>query len=157
MTDETPRPVGVPQEKTTPLDNGAPDPGARRTRRRHPVAGGRIAVAGIGIAAMIGLVANMEVADGRTQSANPTPPSGLVSQRTAKSAHQGAAVGPGKVAAAKASRPIVLTPHAVVHTVSAPASGGSGGGSGGSYSGGSGYAAAPAPAAAPVASTSGSH
>ena len=67
MTDETPRPVGVHQEKTTPRDKVAPDPGARGTRRRHPVAGGRIAVAGIGIAAMLGLVANMEVADGRTQ------------------------------------------------------------------------------------------
>jgi hypothetical protein len=110
-------------------------------------------VAGIGIAAMLGLVANMEVADGRTQSANPAPSSAPVSQRTPKGAHQSAARGPGRVAAAKPSRPIVLTPHAVVHTVSAPATGGSGG----SYSGGSGYAAAPAPAAAPVASTSGSH
>jgi len=157
MTDETPRPVGVPQEKTTPRDKGAPDPGARGTRRRHPVAGGRIAVAGIGIAAMLGLVANMEVADGRTQSANPAPSSALVSERTAKGVHQGAAAGPGKVAAAKVIRPIVLTPHAVVHTVGAPATGGSGG----SYSGGSGYAAAPAPAAAPaaapVASSGGSH
>jgi len=153
MTDEAPRPVGVPQEKTTPLDNGAPDPGARRTRRRHPVAGGRIATAGIGIAAMLGLVANMQVANGRTQSANPASSSALASQRTAKGVHQGAAAGPGKVAAAKVIRPIVLTPHAVVHTVSAPATGGSGG----SYSGGAGYAAAPAPAAAPVASTSGSH
>ena len=110
-------------------------------------------MAGIGIAAMLGLVANMEVADGRTQSANPASSSALASQRTAKGVHQGAAAGPGKVAAAKVIRPIVLTPHAVVHTVSAPATGGSGG----SYSGGSGYAAAPAPAAAPVASTSGSH
>ena len=106
-------------------------------------------MAGIGIAAMLGLVANMEVADGRTPSANPAPSSALVSQRTAKGVHQGAAAGPGQVAAAKVIRPIVLTPHAVVHTVSAPATGG--------YTGGSGYAAAPAPAAAPVASTSGSH
>jgi hypothetical protein len=148
MIDETPRPAGVPQEKTTPLDEGAPDPGARRTRRRHPVAGGRIATAGIAIAAMLGLVANMEVADGRTSSANPAPSSALLSQRALKGAHQGAAAGPGKVAPAKASRPIVLTPHAVVHTVSAPATGGLGG---------SGFAAAPAATTAPVASTSGSH
>jgi len=157
MTDETPRetprPLGVPQKKNASLDEGARKPGARPTPRRHSVAGGRIAVAGIGIVAMLGLVANMEVADGRTQSANPTPSSALAPQRTAKGAHQGAAPGLGKVAAAKASRPIVLTPHAVVHTVSAPATGGSGG----SYSGGSGYAAAPAPAAAPVASSGGSH
>jgi hypothetical protein len=147
MTDETPRPVGVPREKTTPLGEGAPDPGARRARRRHPVAGGRIAAAGIGIAAMLGLVANMEVANSRTPAADPARSPALSSQRTAKDLRQGAAAAPGEVAAAKVRRPIVLTPHAVVHTVSAPATGG--------YSGGSGYAA-PAPAAAPVASTSGS-
>jgi len=104
-------------------------------------------VAGIGIAAMLGLVANMEVADGRIRSAKPASSSALVSQRAAKGEHQRAAAGPGKVAAATVSRPIVLTPHAVVHAVSAPAAGG--------YSGGSGYAVAAA--AAPVASTGGSH
>ena len=150
MTDETLQPAGVPQQKTPPLDDKALGPGVRPTGRRHSVTGGRIAAAGIGIAAMLGLVANMEVANGRSQAADPAPSPALATQRTAKGVRQGSAAAPGEVAAAKVKRPIVLTPHAVVHTVSAPSSGGS--------SGGSGYAAAPAPAAAaaPVVSTSGS-
>jgi hypothetical protein len=155
MTDETPRPIGVQQEKTTPLDEAAPDPGARRTPGRKPVAGGRVAAAGIGIAAMLGLVGNMELANGRTGAAKPAPTTALVSQPTAQGSHPGSATRLGKIAAAKASRPIVLTPHVVVHSVSAPATGGYSGG------GGSTYAAAPraaaAPAAAPVASSGGSH
>jgi hypothetical protein len=112
-------------------------------------------VAGIGIAAMLGLVANMEVADGRAKASDPAASAALATVRTAKGAHQRASAGPGLVALAGANKPIVLTPHAVVNAVSAPSSGGSGG----SYSGGSGYvAAAPAAApAAPVASSSGSH
>lgn len=149
MTDETLRPAAVSQERTAPLDEGAPGPGYRPTRRRHSVAGGRIAAAGIGIAAMLGLVANMEVANGRTQSADPAPSPALATQRTAKGVRQGTAAAPGEIAAAKVKRPIVLTPRTVVHTVSVPSSGGS--------SGGSGYSAAPATAAAPVVSTSGSH
>ena len=96
---------------------------------------------------MLGLVANMEVADGKAQAVTPAKSPALSAQRAAKGVRQGTAVVPGKVAAAKVKRPIVLTPHAVVHTVSAPSSGGSGGG----------YAySAPAPAAAPVASSGGS-
>jgi hypothetical protein len=150
MTDMTPRPLGVPQEKhgeTAAVADGAPRPAPRPTSRSHSVAGGRIAAAGVGIVAMLGLVANMEVADGRTQSPTPTKSTSLVSQRAAKGVHHGAAAAPGKIAAARVKRPIVLTPHVVVHTVTAPSSGGSGGG----------YAyAASAPASAPVASTSGS-
>lgn len=114
-------------------------------------------MAGVGIAALLGLVTNMEVTEGRVKSADPASSPALVSLRTAKGAHAGPAPGLVKVAAVKASRPIVLTPHAVVHTVGAPSSGG-----GGSSSGGGGYysapaaAAAPAPAAAPVASSGGS-
>ena len=92
-------------------------------------------MAGVGIAALLGLVTNMEVTEGRAKSADPASSPALVSLRTAKGAHAGPAPGLVKVAAVKASRPIVLTPHAVVHTVGAPATGGSGG----SYSGGSGY------------------
>lgn len=151
MTDVTPRPLAVPQEKpekTAAVAEDAPGSGARPTPRSHSVAGGRIAAAGVGIVAMLGLVANMEVADGHTRAPAPAKSSGLVSQSTAKGVHHGAAAAPGMVATAKVRRPIVLTPHAVVHTVTAPSSGGSGGG---------GYAyAAAAPAAAPVASTSGS-
>ena len=149
MTDETGRPARATQEGTNHLDDVPPGAGPHRRRGRHPVAGGRIAAAGIGIAAMLGLVANMQVASGRTRSADPAPTVGLSSQPTAKSFRHAGGIGPGRIAAAKVSRPIVLTPHAVVHTVAAPAASGSGG---------SGYAAAaPAPAAAPVASTSGSH
>ena len=116
-------------------------------RRRRSGAGGRIAAAAVGIAAMLGLVANMEVADGRAGAAKPAQSPALTSQRNAKGVRQGTGVAPGRVAATKVKRPIVLTPHAVVHTVSAPSSGGSGGG----------YAySAPAPAAAPVASSGGS-
>ena len=103
-------------------------PKARETRplpppaRRHSVAGGRIAAAGIGIAAMLGLVANMEVADGSAKAASPAKSPALSAQRTAKGVREGTPAAPGKVAAAKVKRPIVLTPHAVVNTVSAPSS-----------------------------------
>jgi hypothetical protein len=154
MTDDKrqPRPLGSLQ-KTTSHDDGAPDTGARAPQRR-PGAGGRIAVAGIGIAAMLGLVVNMDVNGGRAKSADTASSPAQVSLRTAKGAHQRTAAGPGVVAVAKANKPIVLTPHAVVRTVGGASSSG---GSGGSYAGSSGYAAAPAPAAAPVASSSGSH
>jgi len=97
---------------------------------------------------MLGLVTTMEVADGRTGPATPVPSRTPGSQSTATIPLRGVDGGLGRLAAAKANRPIVLTPHAVVRSVSVPAPGGSGG---------SGSAApAPAPAAAPVASTSGS-
>ena len=95
---------------------------------------------------MAGLVANMEVSAGRAQAATKVSTASLVTQHTAKNPHQAAVLGNQAVAAA--NKPIVLTPHAVVNTVSAPAS------SGGSYSGAS-YSAAPA-ASAPVASSGGS-
>ena len=109
-----------------------------------------MAAAGVGIAAMAGLVANMQVTSGRTQGTNAALSSATPPQKTVVIVHNG--VKPGSKAA-KASKPIVLTAHAVVRTLSAPSSGGSGG------SGGSAYAApapAAAPAAAPVASTGGS-
>jgi hypothetical protein len=158
MTDETrqPRPLGSPR-KMSSRDEGVPEPRARGPQRRRSGAGGRVAVAGLGIAAMLGLVANMEVTDGRAKAADPASSPAPASQRTAKDMRHGLPAGFGKVALAKAGKPIVLTPHAVVHAVGAASSGGSGG----SYSGGSGYAAsaasAAAPAAAPVASSSGSH
>jgi hypothetical protein len=154
MTDErqhTPRTSA--DDAAPPLDAPASRPAGPPARQRRGVAGGRIAAAGIGIAAMVGLVTNMEVANGRTSAApakgtGPAPTlSGL---HAGKSRHAGSSTRPWKTAQASARRPIVLTPHAVVHTVG----GGSGGGSGGSYASGS-YAA-PAPAA-PVASTGGSH
>lgn len=85
---------------------------------------------------MAGLVSNMEVAGSRAQSATPpaNPPSSL-------DAAKHMALVRDRVAAAQARRPIVLTPHAVVHTVAAPATT--------VYSGGSGYSA-------PVAKSGGS-
>lgn len=119
----------------------------RSTKRRHPAARARMAAAGVGVAAMAGLVANMQVTQGRTQAANGAPLA--PPQKMVVIVHKG--VKPGSQAA-KANKPIVLTAHAVVRTVSAPSSGGSSGSSG------PGYTAAPAaaPAAAPVASTGGS-
>jgi len=142
MAAPTAAPLAAPTAAPLAAPTAAPSP-----RRRHSVAGGRIAAAGIGIAAMLGLVANMEVTDGNAKAVTPAKASSSSAQRTAKGAGQGTAAAPGKVAAVKVKRPIVLTPHAVVHTVSAPSSGGSGGGS--AYT-------APAPAAAPVASSGGS-
>lgn len=131
-------------------------PAPLRPARKRSATGGRIAAAGIGIAAMAGLVANMEITAGRAQAASPGSPASsasaasLVAQHAARNPHQAAVL--GNLAVAKANQPIVLTPHAVVNTVSAPSSGGSY--SGGSYSGAS-SSAAPA-AAAPVASSGGS-
>lgn len=151
MTDERTRSSRVSSDGVVPsLEPGRQDPGGRPVRHRRGIAGGRIAAAGIGIAAMLGLAANMQVASGRASvapAAGPAPSVGA--QSTAKGLHHGLVTSPGLIAAAKVKKPIVLTPHAVVNTVSAPSSGGSGGSYAGSYS-------APA-AAAPVASTSGSH
>jgi hypothetical protein len=116
----------------------------RSPRRRGSGTGGRIAAASIGVAAMVGLVANMEITSSKAEATKAAAPGVASTQPVAQTARKAAA--PVKVAEAKVRRPIVLTPHTVVHTVSAPSSGaGSGGGS--TYS---------APAPAPVASTGGS-
>jgi len=152
MTDERRRPSRTPDDRVAPpLEARPQETAARPARRRRGIAGGRIAAAGIGIAAMLGLAANMQVASGRASAdfaADPAPAPGLDATRTAKGLRQGPATSPGRIAAANVRKPIVLTPHAVVNTVGAPSSGGSGGSYAGSYS-------APA-ASAPVATTSGS-
>ena len=109
------------REPTAPLGSsrGGPLGPATPLGRRRPDRRG-----GIGIAAMMGLVANMEVADGHAKAVTPAKSSAVSAQRTAKGVAPGSRAAPGKVAAAKVKRPIVLTPHAVVHTVSAPSSGG---------------------------------
>jgi hypothetical protein len=120
-----------------------------RAARKRSANAGRIAAAGIGIAAMAGLVANMEISAGNAQTTKAgVSTASLVTQPAARNPHQGAVA--NKLAVARANKPIVLTPHAVVNTVSAPSSGG-----GGSYSAAASYSA-PA-AAAPVASSGGSH
>lgn len=149
MIDEERRLDPAARETATPLETPPPVSGARGTAPRHPVAGGRIAAAGIGIAAMLGLVATMEVADGQTGPATPVPSRTLGSESTATIPPRGVDGRLGRLAAAEANRPIVLTPRAVVRSVSVPAPGGPGGS-------GSAAAPAPAPVAAPVASTSGS-
>ena len=154
MTDERPR---IPRTSTDdvapPLDARPARTGAQPPRKRRGVAGGRIAAAGIGIAAMFGLVANMEVASSKAPAkpaADIGPAPTLAALRAEQSIFLGPATQPGRIADAGKVRPIVLTPHAVVNTVGG---GSSGGGSSASYS--SGYSA-PAAAAAPVASSSGS-
>lgn len=114
-------------------------------KARHPARRSRIAAFGIGVVAMAGLVGNMQVANGRAKATDPAPPTTDPTHRVAAAADRAGA----RSLSAVARRPIVLTPHAVVRSVAAPATGGSG------SSGGSGYTA-PAPAAAPVATTSGS-
>jgi hypothetical protein len=124
-------------------------------RPRHTARRSRIAAVGVGVAAMAGLVGNMEVAGSHAHTAataSPTPLPPLPGAK-AETAYR------HKVALERLSAvnmPIVLTPHAVVHTVVTPAAPSYAGSSGG-YSGGTAYAAAPARAAAPVASTGGSH
>jgi hypothetical protein len=122
-----------------PAAKARPEP-TRPARRKTGVAG-RVVAAGVGLAAMVGLVANMEIAGRHAEAATAAAATVPASKRTATSAQKAA---PVRYAAARTKKqPIVLTPHTAVHTVSAPAS------SGGGY-------VASAPAAAPVASTGGS-
>jgi hypothetical protein len=121
------------------------------THQRHPARKSRIAAMGIGVAAMAGLVGNMELA-GRSQAAATASATTASHTPELAAARRHAETLAGARAAAL-SRPIVLTPHVVVHSVAAPAAPSSGG-----YV----YAAAPAAASAPVASapvasTGGSH
>ncbi len=158
MTDERPRPSWTAKgDAAPPLGARAGGADARPPQKRRGVAAGRIAAAGIGLAAMAGLVANMEVASGKAPSqpaadAGPRPALGAV--RWEQSAFHGPATQPGRIADAGKVRPIVLTPHTVVHTVGGGPSGGS---SASSSAGPSAGYSAPAPAAAaPVASSGGS-
>jgi hypothetical protein len=115
---------------------------------------------GIGVAAMAGLVGHMEVTGRQataTATVKPTPTPLTPTLRDKAEAARRHAVADQRLAAV--NMPIVLTPHAIVHTVAAPAAPSYSGGSyaSGGYSGGAVYAAAPARAAAPAASTGGSH
>jgi hypothetical protein len=133
------------------ISNASTQP-ADTTRPRHTARRSRIAAMGIGVAAMAGLVGNMEVTGSRAHAAAPPVPLPPSAADRAETAHRHM-VALARLAAV--SMPIVLTPHAVVHTVTAPAAPSYGGSSGG-YSAGAVYAAAPH-AAAPAASTGGSH
>jgi hypothetical protein len=133
-------------EVTIPMTDAA--------RKKHPARRSRIAAMGVGVAAMAGLVGNMEVAGRAHAAATPSPSPTLPSfaQETAQR-HAEAA---DRAVAVTVRYPIVLTPHAVVHTVQAPAPAApSYVGSSGGYSGGAVYTAPRA--AAPVASSGGSH
>ena len=130
-------------------------PAGRAPGRRRGVAVGRIAAAGIGVAAVIGLAANMQLAGGHAEAAQAATPAAhgpkpSVAALRWESAFQGPATKPDRLVASTGRKPIVLTPHTIVNTVGGGSSGGS---SGGSYAG---SYAAPAAAAAPVATTSGS-
>lgn len=155
MTDDRVRMQRISTDAPAPALDQGPRQAAQPPRKRRGVAGGRIAAAGIGVAAMLGLAANMQVASSKAP-AEPAPDTGpaptLGALRWEQNAFHGPATQPRRIADAGKVRPIVLTPHTVVHTVGGGSSGGSGGGSyaSGSYS-------APAAAAAPVASSGGSH
>ncbi len=148
MTDEAlpPDVTGGGDQPSGP-GGATPDRSGRQKRPRHPARRSRIVAVGIGVAAMVGLVSNMEVSGSRAQAKDPAASTTKSSTRAKLGLPRSRS---GKAVAVASRRPIVLTPHAVVHTVAAPAAGGSGG------SGGSGYVAAAAPAAAPAASTGGS-
>ena len=130
-------------------------PAGRAPGKRRGVAAGRIAAAGVGVAAVLGLTANMQLAGSHAEAAQaatpaPTGPApSMAALRWEKSAFQGPATKPDRLVASTGRKPIVLTPHTIVNTVG----GSSGGSSGGSYAG---SYAAPVAAAAPVATTSGS-
>lgn len=146
MTDQAmPPDVTARGDEPTSPGGATPDRSDRQKRPRHPARRSRIAAVGIGVAAMVGLVSNMEVSGSRAQAKDPA---GSTAKSPARAKLGLPRSRSGKAVASR--RPIVLTPHAVVHTVAAPAAGGSGG------SGGSGYVAAAAPVAAPAASTGGS-
>ena len=150
MTDESPQPAKGTYTKYRSADDAgqsmqkAQSPAPRSPKRRCSGNGGRIVATGIGIAAMVGLVANMEIASGKAEATKAAAAGVASTQPEAQTARKAAS--PVKVAEAKVNRPIVLTPHTVVHTVSAPSSSGSSAG-GYTYS---------APAPAPVASSGGS-
>ena len=168
LRSRTRRPAGTAVARPAGMSAGGPAPGkaARPAgkpagRRTRGVTAGRVVAASAGIAAMVGLVAQMQVAGAATAgaapewpaSSGPKPSTALL--RWEQGVHQGPATNPQRYAAADARTPIVLTPHTIVNTVGGGSSGGS---SSGGYSGG--YAAsAPsysAPAAPPVASSGGS-
>ena len=130
--------------------------------KRAPGRASKIAATGIGVAAMAGLVTQMEV--GAASQAKPVkPPVAPPSVEQEKTQHLSIMRQATELARLQ---PIVLTPHVVVHTVTVQGGSYSGGyaatgyssGSGGYVAGAGAAAAAPAPAAAaPVASTGGSH
>jgi hypothetical protein len=145
MTD---RPFQIEQTQTDAgaarLDRTTAGPSAGEPQvksRRRAATGSRIAATGIGVAAMIALVSAMEVDAGSVSAAGHQTTSQHDAAVAARSERA-----QDLLAAAAVPRPIVLTPHAVVHTVNVPAP-----------SGGSSYAAVAPPApAVPVATTGGS-
>lgn len=151
MTDET-RPAVGPAPGRAPArpERGTQAPGGAGKRPRHAARGSRIAAAGVGVAAMVGLVSSMQVSSGQAQSPATVSPSTAWSARGTVATRYRAAVSAAQTAALR--RPIVLTPHAVVRTVNAPAAASYSSASASAYA-----AAAPAPVAAPVASSGGSH
>jgi len=150
------RPVGEEAGHQRDSRRPAGKPAGRAPGKRRGVAAGRIAAAGVGVAAVLGLTANMQLAGSHAEAAQaatpaPTGPApSMAALRWEKSAFQGPATKPDRLVASTGRKPIVLTPHTIVNTVGGGSSGGS---SGGSYAG---SYAAPVAAAAPVATTSGS-
>ena len=87
MTDDTPARAGDIQgrRRSTAARTSGPARAPSRPQKRRGVAAGRIAAAGVGLAAMAGLVANMEVASGKAP-AQPAPGAGPDDRRSASCA-----------------------------------------------------------------------
>ena len=154
MTDGTPRPVPALSEEPACVIAEAGSRPARR-ERRHPARGARVAAAGIGVTAMLGLMSAMGAASPGAKTASPAPapvaaPNHVVVVHRASAEKAGPDHSPSPA-------PIALTARRVVHTVITGTAGSSSGSATASSSSPTvrAYSAPPA-AAAPAATTSGS-
>ena len=152
MIEGTPTPApALSEERGRAIAEAGSHPVCRA--RRHPAWGSRVAAAGIGVTAMLGLMSAMGAANpgAMTTSSVPAPaaaPQPLVVVHRASEQK----AGPDHVSSAG---PIALTARRVVHTVVAGAVGGSAVGASSSSPTVRNYSAPPA-ASAPTATTSGS-
>ena len=152
MTDGTPRPAPALGEERARVVAEAGSRPARRARR-HPARGARVAAAGIGVTAMLGLMSAMGAASpaGKTASSAPAP---VAAPRQVVVVHRTSAERASEPEHTPPAGPIALTARRVVHTVTSVASGSA------VASASSGPAvrtySAPPAASAPKATTSGS-
>ena len=150
MTDGTPRPAPALSEEQALVIAAAGSRPARRARR-HPARGGRVAAAGIGVTAMLGLMSAMGAASPGAKTASPAPAPVAAPQHVVV-VHRASVEKAGPDHAPSAG-PLALTARRVVHTVT----GAAGGSAVASMSSGpTVHAYSAPPAAAPAASTSGS-
>jgi hypothetical protein len=151
MTDGTPRPAPALSEEQALVIAEAGSHPARRARR-HPAGGSRVAAAGIGVTAMLGLMAGMGAVSPEAKTTNPVPALAAAPQHVVV-VHRASQEKAGPDHAPSAG-PIALTARRVVHTVT----GAAGGSAPASMSSGPAVRAysAPPSASTPTATTSGS-